>query len=135
MLYVLFSFTQLALLSSGTPNLPTSGIVATASGGESMIGDDDVLVGRLRLADGCLTVVPDEGEVVVPVFGSGAASVDGELTEMKWRDDTYAEGDRVELVGEIVGPISALPSWHEGYYLPGGCLDGNQFFAVNNLPD
>lgn len=75
------------------------------------------------------------GELVVPVFGSGAASVDGDLTELSWKDDTYEEGDRVELVGEIVGPISALPSWLEGYYLPSGCLDGNTFFVVSQLSE
>lgn len=133
-LYVLVS-AQLAGTASRSPKLPTSGIVATSGDGDAMVGGDDVLVGRLRLADRCVSVVPDGEAPVIPVFGAGAASVDSHLSKLQWEGETFAEGDRVELPGEVVGPISALPSFREGYYLPSGCLDGNTFFVVSDLPD
>lgn len=117
------------------PDLPKDGIVAVGSGGEDMFGGKDQLAGQLKLESGCVTVVPDDGAPVVPVFRSGAAEVDGELTELRWKGKPFADGEPVVFEGDELGSFTNLPDWVEGYYIPGGCPKFDRAFLVNHYPE
>jgi hypothetical protein len=118
----------------GPPPLPKEGIVAVAGGGEDHLGGRDRLTGTLRFEDGCVTVTPSNGKPVVPVFRSGAAEVDGEPTELRWKGKTYADGSRISLDGDMPGSFFDLPNWTD-YFIPGGCLHFKRAMLVNHLPE
>jgi len=105
-----------------------------ASGGADHLGGLDSLAGDLRLEDGCVTVAPDDGEPVVPVFRSGAAEVNGELTELRWNDKTYSEGSRISLNGDMLNSFFDLPTWAD-YFIPGGCPHFERAMLVDHLPE
>ena len=115
------------------PPLPREGIVAVASGGADHVGGLDRLTGELRLDDGCVTVTPDGAEPVVPVFRSGAAEVDGELTELRWNDKTYSAGSRISLNGDMLDSFFDLPTWAD-YFIPGGCPHFKKAMLIDHLP-
>lgn len=114
----------------GSSSLPTEGIVATAGGGRDQVGGSDRLSGRLSLDKGCVVVTTSAGREIVPVFRTGAAEVDGDLTKLSWNGREYREGSRISLVGDAVGAFSGLPGWTD-YFVPGGCMRFDRVVLVN----
>ncbi len=108
--------------------------VAVAAGGEDHLGGGGRLTGELQLDAGCVTVTPSKGGPVVPIFRSGSAEVNGELTELRWKGKTYTEGSKISLDGMMLKSFFDLPTWTD-YFIPGGCPHFNRAMLVDHLPE
>src|SRR5690625_1521793 len=99
---------------------PAASYVRTSDWGE---GDAALLEGTVALENGCLTVVDDAGQIIVPVFPTDFAW-DADSGELSGFGHTFSVGESVSMGG---GYHDAPPSSAE--YIPNGC-EGAQYFMV-----
>ena len=89
-------------------------------------GDGALLVGTLRLVDGCFYVERVPGPRILPVFPEGSVATEGDLLSYDGTD--RASGDEISLPGGAVPASSAVD---EGTTVPEACDAGSTVWIVS----